>query len=153
MSERNSARSAWKKYGFKEMDGHPAPFRMFGNRIKTVSGVRPGVRTTNPASYGGDFVRLLAERERFELSIELPLYTLSRNPGIPSPRQLFSDKNQNKKSLKMQLFCLFCGDFSFWRLCATTHRIHIKDVVVYRVSVQETPMRMWSAPQKLDGHR
>ena len=37
MSERNVARSAWKKYGFKEMDGHPAPLRMFGNRIKTVS--------------------------------------------------------------------------------------------------------------------
>ena len=32
----NFARSAWKKYGFKEVDGHPAPFRMFGNRIKTV---------------------------------------------------------------------------------------------------------------------
>jgi len=25
-----------KKYGFKEMDGHPVPFRMFGNWIKTV---------------------------------------------------------------------------------------------------------------------
>ena len=37
MSGRNFARSAWKKYGFKEMDGHPAPFRRFGNRIKTVS--------------------------------------------------------------------------------------------------------------------
>ena len=36
MSGRNFARSAWKKYGFKEMDGHPAPFRMFGNRIKAV---------------------------------------------------------------------------------------------------------------------
>ena len=36
MSGRNFARSAWKKYGFKEMDGHPVPFRMFGNRMKTV---------------------------------------------------------------------------------------------------------------------
>ncbi|MHA0035649.1 hypothetical protein [Deinococcus sp. PESE-13] len=26
-----------EKYGFEEMDGHPAPFRMFGNRMKAVS--------------------------------------------------------------------------------------------------------------------
>ena len=44
MSGRNFARSAWKKYGFKEMDGHPAPFRMFGNRIKAV--LTPGSRET-----------------------------------------------------------------------------------------------------------
>ena len=36
MSGRNFARSAWKKYGFKEMDGYPAPLRMLGNRMKTV---------------------------------------------------------------------------------------------------------------------
>ena len=32
----NFARSAWKKYGFKEMDGHPVPFRMPVHLLKTV---------------------------------------------------------------------------------------------------------------------
>ena len=36
MSGRNFAWSAWEKYGFKGMDGYPAPFRMFGNRMKAV---------------------------------------------------------------------------------------------------------------------
>ena len=58
MSGRNFVRSAWKKYGFKEMDGHPAPFRMFGNRIKTVSAPDQGrarvskTITSLPASSG-----------------------------------------------------------------------------------------------------